>query len=100
MTKRKKQKGKKTRTKEHDEAGFGKKIDEVQKFGSEAMAAKEQIEACNINNVIHAAKIARYGEAHKQLAQSYMAKAKGEVEQTPMKETPVMKMEGSTWLQL
>ena len=43
----------------------------------------EQIEACNINNVIHAAKIARYGEAHKQMAPSYMAKAKGEVEQNP-----------------
>ena len=40
----------------------------------------EQIEACDINNVIHAAKIDRYGEAHKQKAQSYMAKAKGEVE--------------------
>ena len=40
----------------------------------------EQIEACDINNVIHAAKIARYGETHKQKAQSYMAKAKGEVE--------------------
>ena len=60
---------------------FETKIEEeFQKFGGEAKAALEQIEACDINNVIHAAKIARYGEAHKQMAQSYMAKAKGEVE--------------------
>ena len=80
MTKRTKQKGKEKRTKEQEEAEFCRKIEEVQKFGGEAKAALEQIEACDINNVIHAAKIARYGEAHKQMAQSYMAKAKGEVE--------------------
>ena len=80
MTKRTKQKGKEKRTKVQEQSGCGRKIEEVQKFGGEAKAALEQIEACNINNVIHAAKIARYGEAHKQMAQSYMAKAKGEVE--------------------
>ena len=42
--------------------------------------ALELIEECNIDNVIHSAKIARCGEAHKRLAQRYFAKAKGEVE--------------------
>ena len=75
-----KQQKKKARTKEQEEAEVSKHIDEVQKFGAEAKVALEQIEACNTSNVIHAAKIARYGEAHKRKAQSYMAKAKGEVE--------------------
>ena len=58
MEKRSKQK--KTRTKEQEEAEVSKRIDEVQNFGTEVKVALEQIEACNINNVIHAAKIARY----------------------------------------
>ena len=80
MPKSSKQKNKKTRTKEQEEAEVNNKIDEVQTFGAEVKAALEQIEACNINNVIHAIKIARYGETHKRLAQSYIAKAKGKVE--------------------
>ena len=55
------------------------KIEEVQKLGGEAKEAMYLIEACDINNTTHAAKIARYGEVHKQKAQIYIAKAKGEV---------------------
>ena len=56
--------------------GVNKNIDEVQKLE----VALEHIEAWNINNLIHAAKKARFGEAHTRVAQSYMATAKGEVE--------------------
>ena len=55
------------------------KIEEVQKLGSEVKEALEQIETCDLNNTIHAAKIARLGEVHKQKAQGYLATVKGEV---------------------
>ena len=38
-----------------------------------------QFATCDLSNVIHAAKIARLGEAHKQKAQAYLAKPKGEI---------------------
>ena len=79
-TKRSKQPGKGKKTAAREEADFNIKIEEVQKLGSEAKEALDQIKTCDINNTVHAAKIARYGEAHKQKAQSYIAKAKGEVE--------------------
>ena len=44
------------------------------------MNLNTKIEACDINNTMHAAKRARYREAHKQEAQSYLANVKGEVE--------------------
>ena len=74
-----KQPGKARETAAQEEADLNIKIEEIQKLGSEAKEALDQIEACDINNTIHAAKIARYGEVHKQKAQSYIAKAKGEV---------------------
>ena len=51
-----KRKKKKTRTKEQVEEEVSKQIEEVQKSGTETKDVLEQIEACNINNVIHAAK--------------------------------------------
>ena len=75
-----KQSGKGKETAAQEEVDLNIKIEEVQKLGNEAREAMDQIEACDINNTIHAAKIARYGEAHKQKAQSNLAKVKGKVE--------------------
>ena len=48
-------------------------IEEVQRLGSEAKEALEQLETCDLNNTIHAATIARLGEVHKQKAQANLA---------------------------
>ena len=53
---------------------------EIQTFGMEMKQGLEQIEQCDLSNVIHSAKMTRQGEAHKRLAQAYYAKAKGEVQ--------------------
>ena len=55
------------------------RIDEVQTRGCEVEAALELFETCDLSNVIHAAKITRLGEAHKQNTQAYLAKVKGEI---------------------
>ena len=52
------------------------RIDEVQKQGCEVEEALELFETCDLSNVIHAAKITRLGEAHKQRTQAYLAKVK------------------------
>ena len=62
--------------KELEEKDWSKTVEEVQMFGAGMKEAWELIEECNINNVIHAAKMARCGEAHMRLAQSVFAKAK------------------------
>ena len=69
----------KTKTKEEIAKQAAEKVDEVQKLGAEIKEILEQIDTCDLANVIHAAKIARYGEVHTRLAQSYLGKAKGEV---------------------
>ena len=51
----------------------------MQQLGSEVKEALEIFGTCDLSNGIHAAKITRLGEAHKQKAQAYLAKAKGEV---------------------
>lgn len=58
-----KEKGQEAR---HRELQANIQIDEVQKLGSEAKEAMEHFETCDLSNVIHAAKITRLGEAHKQ----------------------------------
>ena len=70
----------KTPTIEQKEVEWNNTFDEVQQFGTEVQELLELTEQCDFNNVIHSAKIARCGEAHKRLAQQYFAKAKGEVE--------------------
>ena len=70
----------KAKTKEEIAEQAGDKVEEVQKLGAEIKEILEQIETCDLANVIHAAKIARYGEVHTRMAQSYIARAKGEVE--------------------
>ena len=49
-------------------------------FGKQIQELLELTEQCDLSNVIHSAKLTRCGEAHKQLAHQYFAKAKGEVE--------------------
>ena len=46
----------------------------------EAEEALELFETCDLSNLIHAAKITRLGEEHKQKAQAYLTKVKGEVD--------------------
>ena len=70
----------KAKTKEEIAGEASNKVDEVQKYGAEVKEILEQIGTCDLENVIHAAKIARYGEVHTRMAQSYIARAKGEVE--------------------
>ena len=53
---------------------------EIQQFGTEAQELLELTKKCDLSNVIHSAKLTRYGEAHKRLAHNYFANAKGEVE--------------------
>ena len=53
---------------------------EFQKFGVEMRELLELIGQCDLDNVIHSAKITRCEEAHKRLAQQYLQKTEGEVE--------------------
>ena len=55
-------------------------FEEIQLFGKQIQELLELTEQCDLSNVIHSAKLTRCGEAHKQLAHQYFAKAKGEVE--------------------
>ena len=48
--------------------------------GSELAEALALFETCDLGNVIHAAKITRLGEAHKQRAQVYLARVNNEIE--------------------
>ena len=50
----------------HSEIHANNKIYEVQTLRQEAREALELFETCDLRNVIHAAKITRLGEAHKQ----------------------------------
>ena len=53
---------------------------EIQTFGTELKQILEIVNQCDPSNVIHSAKMTRWGEAHERLAQGYFAKAKGESE--------------------
>ena len=69
-------KNKKTNpTKAQEEEEWTNIFAEVQKFGTENKELLELIEQCDFGNVIHSAKITRWGEAHKRLAQHYFAKS-------------------------
>ena len=51
----------------------------MQLHGCELEEALELFEACDLSNVIHAAKITRLGEAHEQRAQAYLLKSKAKL---------------------
>ena len=52
----------------------------MQQLGIDIAEALQSFETCDQSNVIHAAKITRIGEAHKQSATQYLARVKNEVD--------------------
>ena len=73
---------------------------EIQTFGMEMKQGLEMIEQCDLNNVIHSAKMTRQGEAQKKMAQAYFAKAKCEVQAAVKARNSSGNDGGSTCLQL
>ena len=81
----------------HSEKHANHRIDEVQKQGCEVQAALELFETCDLANVIHAAKITSFGEAHKQKTQAYLAKVKWEIASNNREKNICTKLEASTY---
>ena len=63
-------------TKDCKEPNWDETFEEFQQFGKQMLELLEQMQQCDLNNGIHAAKLTRCGEAHNKLAQQYFAKAK------------------------
>jgi len=55
---------------------YEEQIQSIQQAAQEVYEMDQEIETCDINNIIHSAKITRTAEAHNAKAQAYMAKVK------------------------
>ena len=61
------------------QAKYAEQIESTQRAEQEIEDMRQQVQTCDIKNIIHVAKVARLAEAHIQKAKSYMAKMKEEV---------------------